>query len=84
MKKKLFATKAIFRCIVTLKNGFHKILRLTIDKVATFNAAFKQVKENGLLCSRYVEFMKTMDLDGYEIHSCKFVNERTGELFLSL
>lgn len=84
MKKKLFTTKAIFRCIVTLKNGFHKTLRMTIDKVATFNAAFKQVKENGLLSSRYVEFLKAMDLNGYDIQSCKFINESTGELFLSL
>jgi len=84
MKKKLFATNAIFRCIVTLKNGFHKTLRLTIDKVAMFNAAFKQVKEVGLLNARYTEFMKKIELNGYEIKSCKFFNERTGELFLSL
>ena len=43
MKKKLFTTTAIFRCVIKFKNGFHKTLRMTIDKVATLNAAIKQV-----------------------------------------
>ena len=27
-------TTAIFKCIVTLKNGFHKTLRMQVNKVA--------------------------------------------------
>lgn len=84
MKKKLFATTAIFRCVIKFKNGFHKTIRMTIDKVATLNAAIKQVKEIGLLNRRYLEFFQQMEVNGYDVDGCRIINERTGELFLSL
>lgn len=81
---KLFRTTATFRCIITLKNGFHKIVRMSIDKVATLNAAIKSVKEVGLLTKRYTEFLTNLELNAYDILSCKIVNERTGVELLTI
>ena len=81
---KAFRTTAIFRCIITFKGGFHKTVRMTIDKVATLNAAIKQAKEVGLLSKRYQEFLHKFELDARQILSCKVINERTGREFLCL
>jgi len=79
-----FKTTAVFKCIITLTNGTHKIIRMSIDKVAKFSAAFRQAREFGLLSSRYVEFFKELDLTAYEIRSCRIINERTGREFLNI
>lgn len=86
MKKNYSAlrTIAIFKCIITLKNGMHRVLRLTIDKVAQMNAAVRQVKQFGMLHERYQRFMKSLNINPYQVDGCKFVNERTGEVLLSL
>lgn len=83
MKKEL-KTTAMFKIVMTLKNGAHKILRMTIDKVAMLNAAIRQAKEYGMINNRYRDFLTAIGVELSKFHSCKVINERTGELFLAL
>ena len=77
-------TTAIFKCVVTLSNGMHKIVRMTIDKVAKLCTAFRQKKEMPWLQKRYDEFFGELGIRPNEFVSCRFINERTGEELLSL
>ena len=78
-------TTAIFKCIVTLKSGAHRIIRMTIDKVAEFVNLFKEQQANVFNNESYL-----FDLSEDEarlmasVAGAKFINERTGEEFLSL
>lgn len=74
----------IFKCIVTLKNGMHKTVRFAIDKVQKMIVAVRQIQRFPLLSDRYRDFLYDLEINPYQIESCKFINERTGELFLSL
>ena len=80
----IFKTTAVFKCIITLKSGAHRIIRMSIDKVAKFNAAIRQARDLGLLNRRYSEFLNNLELKAQEILSYKIINERTGEEFLSV
>ena len=85
MKKKLFATTAIFKCIVTLKSGTHRIIRMTIDKVAKFVNLFKEQQTNVFNDESYLFFLSEDEaLLMASVAGAKFINERTGEEFLSL
>ena len=85
MKKKLFATKAIFKCIVTLKSGAHRIIRMTIDKVAKFVNLFKEQQANVFKNESYLfDLSEDEALLMASVAGAKFINERTGEEFLSL
>jgi hypothetical protein len=84
MKNKVLRTTAIFRCIVTLKNGAHRIVRTTIDNVAKLNAALLQYRDFGLLNNRYSDFMKELGLAAYDVLSCKVINERTGQELMTI
>lgn len=75
---------AIFRCVVTLKNGFHKTLRLTIDKVAKMCAAVRQMRELPWLTERYEQFFEKYGIVPSEFSSAKFINERTGDELVSI
>ena len=81
---KVFKTNAVFKCIITLKSGAHRIIRMTIDRVAKFNAAMLQQRQVGLLSRRYAEFMNELELAARDILSCRIINERTGHELLSL
>ena len=74
----------IFKCIVTLKNGMHKTVRFAIDKVQKMIVAVRQIQRFPFLSDRYRDFLYGLEINPYQIESCKFINERTGELFLSL
>jgi len=86
MKKnnKLFRTTAIFKCIITLKSGAHKIVRMTIDKVAAVTCAVRDLKTIGLVSKRHIDFLREMEIQAYQIAGCRFINERTGQELLSL
>ena len=83
-QNKLFKTTAIFKCIITLKNGAHKIVRMTIDKVASVTCAVRDLKSIGLVSKRHVDLLKQLEIQAYQIAGCRFINERTGQELLSL
>ena len=83
-QNKLFRTSAIFKCIITLKNGAHKIVRMTIDKVAAVTCAVRDLKNVGIVSKRHVDFLNEMEIQAYQIAGCRFINERTGQELLSL
>ena len=56
-------TTAIFKCIVTLKNGFHKTLRMQVNKVAQLVAALRQLKQMPWLNNRYESLFREYDID---------------------
>ena len=81
---KIIRTTAVFKCVVTLRNGMHKIVRMTIDKVAQFAAAMRQIRESPWLTARYEQFFDSIDVDWRQIRSCKFINERTMETLIEI
>lgn len=83
-KNKTFRTTAIFRCIVTLASGAHRIIRLSIDKVAIFNAAMRQFRDFGMLTERYATFLNELQLAASDIISCRVINERTSRELLTI
>lgn len=83
-QNKLFRTTAIFKCIITLKNGAHKIVRMTIDKVASVTCAVRDLKNVGIVSKRHVDLLKQLEIQAYQIAGCRFINERTGQELLSL
>jgi len=83
-QNKLFKTTAIFKCIITLKNGAHKTVRMTIDKVASVTCAVRDLKSIGLVSKRHIEILKELEIQAYQIAECRFINERTGQELLSL
>lgn len=83
-QNKLFKTTAIFKCIITLKNGAHKIVRMTIDKVASVTCAVRDLKSVGIVSKRHVDLLRQLEIQAYQIAGCRFINERTGQELLSL
>lgn len=83
-QNKLFKTTAIFKCIITLKNGAHKIVRMTIDKVASVAYAVRDLKNVGIVSKRHVDLLRQLEIQVYQIAGCRFINERTGQELLSL
>lgn len=83
-QNKLFKTTAIFKCIITLKNGAHKIVRMTIDKVASVTCVVRDLKNVGIVSKRHIEILKELEVQAYQIAGCRFINERTGQELLSL
>lgn len=84
---KIRRNSAIFRCVVTLKNGLHKTLRLTIDKVAKMCAAVRQMRELPELSwmnERYSQFFDKYGIVPSQFSAAKFINERTGEELVSI
>ena len=84
IRRKRIKTTCIFRCIVTLKNGGHKIMRMTIDKVAKFVRQYRDFQRSlfpreskwDICDAEYVMFA--------QISEVRFVNEYTGEELLSI
>lgn len=80
----MIRTTAIFRCIVTLKNGLHKTVRMTVEKVAKMCAALHQLKESPWLTARYEQFFLEIGIDYRYVAGCKFINESTGETLIEI
>lgn len=83
---KQFKTNAIFKCIVTFKNGAHKILRFTIDMVAKLTYQFRSCQKNVFSSSEVwlLEVSQDDMLNVSDIKSCRFINERTGLEYLTI
>lgn len=86
MKKYNFNTMQIFKCIVTFKNGAHKILRITIDMVAKLTYEFRNCQKNLFSPSEIwlLEITEQDLLNLSEVKSCRFINEKTGIEFLTI
>lgn len=84
-ENKLFKTTAIFKCIINLKSGTHMIIRLTIDKVARFVKMFREQQEHIFKNESYLfELPSNECLLMSAVTGAKFINERTGQEFLSI
>ena len=84
IKNRELRTTALFKAIVTLKNGSHKTLRgLTTRLVASIVGCFKCCKES-LWRDHYAMNVNDETVDVSEFASIKFLNERTGEELLTL
>ena len=81
----MYRTNAIFKCIVTLKSGAHRIIRMTIDKVASFVYLFRSQQNHPFAQESYIF---GLGADEYllmsQVSSAKIVNERTSKEFLTL
>ena len=86
MKKKsvLFRTTAIFKCIVTFKNGSHRIVRMAIDMIAKLTYDFRQFQKNIFRETWLLAVTSEEVLNITEIKSCKFINEKTGLELLTI
>ena len=73
-----------YRTIVTFKNGTHKILRMTRDLIAKFVTLFREMQKNPFNDL----YAWNMPGDKYllmnRISNVKFIDEYTGEEYLSL
>lgn len=72
-----------YKAIVTLKNGAHKLIRVSYRMVAHLNAKFQEVKRS------IFNDIVTVEICGYklcinDILKCKFINERTHEELLTI
>lgn len=68
-----------YKCIVTLANGAHKILRMTIDVMATLVTAFRANQRYPWLIKRYEDVYKKLELLPQQVVGLLFINEYTGE-----
>ena len=84
-QNKLFKTTAIFKCIITLKSGARKIIRMTIDNVAKFVTLFREQQELAFKNESYLfKFSADECLLMSAVDGARFINERTGQELLSL
>ena len=72
-----------YKAVVTLKNGAHKLIRVSYRMVAYLNAKFQEVKRN-IFGEIVVVEISGHTLCINDIASCKFINERTHEELLTL
>ena len=84
MKKNVLRTTAIFKCIVTLKSGGHKILRVTNDYVAKITKLFRDYKKNIFKDESWLLIIGGDVLNISDIKEAKFINERTRDELLTL
>lgn len=68
-----------YKCIVTLRNGAHRIVRMTIDVVATLVTAFRRKQSDPWLSPRYEEVFRRFGLDSSIVSALLFINEYSGE-----
>lgn len=72
-----------YRCVVTLKNGAHKILRMTRDVVAHIVSEFRKMQKN-IFNDRVTVNVGGSTLLLNDVTSMRFLNEYTGEEFLTV
>ena len=82
MRKSVFRTTAMFRCVITLKNGMHKVVRMTIDKVAHITHEFREL-QNKLWDDVQLDISGIV-ISLRDIQKMRFINERTNELLLDV
>jgi len=68
-----------YKCIVTLKNGAHKIVRMTKDVVAKLVTAFRKQQNDPWLTERYEQVFAHFELTPSQVLKLLFINEYTGE-----
>lgn len=84
MKRNIFKTNQIFKAIVMFKNGTHKILRITIDLVAKITYDFREFQKNIFKETWLLSITEEEVLNISAVKSCRFIEERTGEEFLTI
>lgn len=65
-----------FKCIATLENGAHKIVRVTRDVMATLVFGFRSL-QGGVQVRHYKETAERLGLDWLRVHKMLFINEYT-------
>lgn len=68
-----------YKCIVTLKNGAHKIVRMTKDVMARLVVAFRKNQRDPWLTERYENTFQSYGLNPAQVLKLLFINEYTGE-----
>lgn len=77
-------TTALFKCLVTLQNGSHRILvGLSTHLVAHIVACYRTC-QHSIFSEHIVVKVHDETVDVSDFRSVKFINERTGEELLSL
>jgi len=83
MKKKVFRSTSIFKCIVEFKNGTHKILRITSEMVAKITTLFRDCKRS-IFHEEILLFVGGDYLSISQIARCKFIYENSHKELLTL
>ena len=68
-----------YRCVVTLSNGAHKIIRVTKDVMAKLVTAFRCQQRDPWLTKRYEQAFRDLELVPRMVSKLLFINEYTGE-----
>lgn len=68
-----------YKCIVTLTNGAHRIVRMTKDVVAKLSYAFRRKQNDPWLTKRYEDVFMQLELLPEQVARLLFINEYTGE-----
>lgn len=77
-------TTALFKCLVTLKNGSHEILvGLSSYLVSRIVTCFR-TQQRSLFNDRFVMDVNGKTIDVSSFAKMKFINQRTGEELLSI
>ena len=73
-----------YKAIVTFKNGTHRIIRMTRDLVAKFVYMFREMQKNPFMDVYLWHLCDGEYMNMNVVASTKFINEYTGEEYLSL
>lgn len=68
-----------YKCIVTLSNGAHRIVRMTKDVMAKLVYAFRRKQSDPWLTERYEDVFKKFELLPSQVVKLLFINEWTHE-----
>lgn len=78
-------TTAIFKCIVTLKSGSRRIIRMKIDKVAKFVTLFREQQNDIFKDESYLfDLCEDEALLMASVAGARFINECTGVELLTI
>lgn len=73
-----------YKAIVTFKNGTHRIIRMTRDLVAKFVYMFREMQRNPFRDIYLWHLSDDVYMNMNVVACARFINEYTGEEFLSL
>lgn len=73
-----------YKTIVTFKNGTHRIIRMTRDLVAKFVYMFREMQRNPFMDVYLWHLCDDEYMNMNVVSRVKFINEYTGEEYLSL
>lgn len=74
----------MFKGIVTMKNGTHKVIRVAVHMVAKIVCAFRECRRCIFQETWFIVLAGNDVLDISEIKSIRFINERTCKELLTL